>query len=105
LLHFDLGRISVLQFTFYQLPGNWRFKFLLNEPFQRSRTIHGIVSALSEVAKRRRRDQQRDSPLRQAPPQAFQLDFDDLRERIGVQWMEHDRLINPIQKLGPEMAS
>src|SRR5208282_1185914 len=85
-----------------QFPPQRRLELALDESFQRTRPVRRIVAMLGQIIARFVGQFELDLALLEPRAQPHQLHVNYLAQLFAGQRMEHDNLVNPVEKLGPE---
>src|SRR5215470_14331536 len=85
-----------------QLATQRRLQFALDKPLEWPRSERRIVAALGQVVSRPVGQLELDLALLQPLAQPDQLHIDNLAQLVARQWMEHDDLVDAVQKLRPK---
>src|SRR5215469_14382389 len=100
--HVDLDLRMVANLAGEQLASQRRLQFALDKPLQRPRAERRIVAALGQVVSRPVGQLELDLALLQPLAQSDQLYIDNLAQLVARQWMEHNDLVDAVQKLRSE---
>src|SRR5207237_977545 len=76
----------------------------LDDALERPGAVRRVIAGPDQVRPGGVGQFQRDLPLRQPLSQAAELDFDDLLQLGLVQGVEDDHLVDPVEKLRPEVS-
>src|SRR5690606_32381818 len=90
----------------FQYPLRERvLELLLYRTTQRARSVHGIEARLAEAIQRRIGNFQAHVAFGEPLPQVIDLDVGDATNLFAAQRTEHDRLVDAIDELRPEMLA